>query len=155
MENNPSVPLVFQECTDTPDVFFNILPDDWKESIVPFWPDYKDSTRIFILEESGGIVGGGLVFSKVAPDTIYYEEEAQSWFDRGYLYLAYIWVAEKHRGRKLGTVWLQKIHNYFKNQKFWLAIEDYNLVNFYSPNGYVLIKKIKGEENSEWIMARN
>jgi GNAT superfamily N-acetyltransferase len=150
-----STKIRFFECTETPENFFRILPDDWQESIVPCWPEYNDSTQIFVLEDKGEIVGGGLVFSKVSPDTLYYKEEAQRWFDSGYLYLAYIWVAEKHRGRKLGSVWLQNIHQHFTKQKFWLAIEDYNLVNFYALNGYRLVKEIQGEENPEWILVRD
>lgn len=154
MVNESASKIKFRECTDTPDTFFGILPLDWQDSIVPFWPDYKGSTKIFILEGSGEVLGGGLVFSKVSPDTMYYREEAQRWFDLGYLYLAYIWIAENHRGKKLGSVWMRNIHNHFRNQKFWLAIEDYKLVNFYTPNGYKLIKEIKGDGYQEWIMAK-
>ncbi|MBN2486711.1 MAG: hypothetical protein JXB34_12125 [Bacteroidales bacterium] len=154
MNCTPKPGYIFREYTAKPDMFFEILPADWQESIVPYWPAYAGSTRIFVLEYAGDIVCGGLVFSQVSPDTLYYRSEAEKWFDNGYLYLAYIWVPEKFRGRKFGSKWLEFLHAQFKTQKFWLAIEDYNLVNFYSPSGYRLVKEISGEWGSEWIMAR-
>ena len=144
----------FFECTESPGLFFQILPEDWKTAIIPFWPKYRETTRVFVISISGKVVVGGLVFSTVSPDTMFYKEEAQSWFNNGYLYLAYIWVDEHYRGKGLGSIWLKQIHSFYNKQKFWLAIEDYALLKFYSANGYNLVKEIQGEENAEWILAR-
>jgi len=145
----------FFESTALPEKFFEILPDDWKEAIVPYWPEYKNTTRIFVLETKGKIIGGGLVFSVVSPDTVFYKQEAQSWFDKGYLYLAYIWIDPQFRGKGLGSEWLKQTHTFYNGRKFWLAIEDYKLVKFYSLNGYSLVKEIQGEDSLEWIMAKH
>lgn len=143
----------FRECTDAPDRFFSILPEDWRESLVPFWPAYQDSARIFILELGADVLGGGIVFSSVSPDTEVYRAEAQSWFDRGYLYIGFLWIDEQYRGHGLGSLWLMKLREQFPHQKWWLSIEDFALAAFYERVGFRVVKKVEGTYGEEWILA--
>jgi GNAT superfamily N-acetyltransferase len=143
----------FRECTDLPDVFFSILPEEWRESIEPFWPAYRDSARIFVLESGEEVLGGGIVFSSVSPDTEVYRAEAQSWFDRGHLYIGFLWIDEKYRGQGLGSRWLTKLKEQFPRQKWWLSIEDFGLAAFYERSGFRGVKKVEGTYGEEWIMA--
>ena len=146
--------MIFKETTSNPNLFFDFLPLDWKDEIVPFWPDYQNSARIFILENDEGVLGGGIVFSTVSPDTIAFRDEAQQWYDAGYLYIAFLFISEKHRGQQLGSRWLQHIFQHFPNQPFWLSIEDTGLLGFYEKNGFVKMKEVQGKYGEEWILAR-
>lgn len=143
----------FEECTGLPEKFFSILPDDWQQSIIPFWPDYQDSARIFILSTPEEVLGGGIVFSSVSPDTLTYQKEAQAWFDRGYLYIGFLWISEKYRGKRLGSRWLELLRLQLPYQKFWLSIDEFQLAAFYEQNGFTVIRKIEGAYGEEWILA--
>ncbi len=151
--NHPKTAMLFKETTSDPGQFFELLPADWQAGIVPYWPDYQETARIFILEKNQETVGGGIVFSTVSPDTMAYREEAQTWLDRGYLYIAFLFVPEKFRGQQLGTKWLQSLHRQFPGQPFWLSVEDKGLVYFYEKNGFTLVKQVEGEWGAEWILA--
>ena len=119
-----------------------MLPLDWQEVLLPSWAVYKDSTACYLLVESDEIVAGGLVFSKCPPDMLYAKEEANAWFEKGYLYLGFIYVLERKRGQNLGSLWLSKLKAKFPKQNWWLTIEDLNLHGFYTKNGFKKIKTL-------------
>ncbi len=150
--NKDIIKLVNQ--TENADVFFSILPLDWEESIEPIWNSYKNNTKIFTLEHNKETVAGGMVFSTVSPDVMEYKPLAESWFNKGYLYLAYIYVNEKYRENGLGSLWLNLVFKEYNNQKFWLTIEDYNLTKFYEKSGFKLIQEIQLENSKEWLMTK-
>lgn len=143
----------FKETTRTPERFFSLLPADWREAIAPHWPGYADTARIFTLEKDGELLGGGILFSTPAPDLLAYGEEARRWFDAGYLYIGFLWIAEAHRGRQLGSLWLQKLRERFPGQQFWLSVDDFSLRAFYERNGFRMIKKIELSSGPEWALA--
>lgn len=145
---------LFKETTDNPQFFFDILPEDWKEGIVPYWSQYEHSARIFALATTSEAVGGGIIFSTISPDTQSYKEEAQSWFNAGFLYIGFLFISEQYRGKHLGTKWLNEIFAMFPEQKFWLSIEEKSLCNFYQRNGFSMVKPISISDGIEWIMAR-
>lgn len=145
--------IKFVSATNCPDYFFSILPKDWRNDIAPLWNDYKNTSSIYILKENNNILGGGIIFSKVSPDLEWCKLEAQKWFDKGFLYLAFIWIDEKHRNKKLGSKWLAEVQKKYLNQKFWLTIEDINLKSFYKKNGFKLVKSIINENQEEWILT--
>lgn len=144
----------FQDFTSEADRFFQILPADWQEDIVPDWPHYRHSSRVFTLESDQGTLGGGIVFSTVSPDTKAYKEEAQKLFDSGYLYIGFIWIAEQHRGKQLGSFWLQELFNKMPHQKFWLSIDEYELASFYTRFGFKLLKSVQCKGKPEWILVK-
>lgn len=141
--------MEFKNYTTKAHVFFEMLPSDWKDNIVPFWNDLKSTTQLFVLIENETIIGGGLVFSKCPPDLMYYEKEANKWFDKGYLYLGFIFVDEKQRNRSLGSLWLGNIKKQYPKTGFWLAIEDENLHKFYDKNGFEKVATIKNLDLQE------
>lgn len=137
--------------TEQPIHFFNLLPRDWKELIMPFWNDLKLYANLYVLVENNIVLAGGMVFSKCPPDMMYYEHEANEWFKKGYLYLGYIFVDETQRHSHLGSLWLDKIKKEFPRRGFWLSIEDENLHKFYDKNGFRRVATIMNGDTEESI----
>ena len=142
--------MVFKETTSF-NTFFNMLPVDWQESILPFWDTYKNTTQCYVLQENDELIAGGLVFSECPPDMLYAKEEADTWFKKGYLYLGFIYVSEAKRGQNLGSMWLSHIKNINPLQKYWLVIEDLGLHNFYIKNGFKKEKILNNKGQEEVI----
>jgi len=134
-------------------VFFNLLPLDWKDSIAPFWDDYKTNSTIYGLYFNNKIIAGGIVFNTCSPDMLYNETEAERWFNENYLYIGFIWVMEEYRNQKLGSKWLRALCEQFPTQRFWLTVEDENLIQFYIKNGFKLIKSLKNGNDDEWLLT--
>lgn len=145
----------FSNVTDTPEQFFNILPDDWKVLIEPYWESYKNVAKIYVLIEDGEVVAGGLVFSKSLPDMSDFERSLQYLFSEGYLYLGFIWVPAHKRNRQLASQWLTFLKNQDPNQKYWLTIEEESLKYFYEKNGFKLIKESDNDDDKEWLFTYN
>lgn len=145
MENN----LVILE--SNPQEFFKILPPDWQEAIVPLWNDYKSSAKIYVFKENRFIIAGGIVFSTCPPDMTSHSKEAQKWFDKGYLYIGFLFVNELYRHQRLGSLWIQCLKELMPNQNFWLVIEDENLGYFYERQGFTKEKSIVTDYNTEWL----
>ena len=142
----------FREVTRNPALFFDILPGDWSESIVPFWLQYENTARVFVIQMGGEVAGGGIIFTTNPPDTAYVAE-ARELFNAGYMYIGFLWVSEKHRGKKLGLEWIHQIRRHYPNQKFWLAIDEYWLKTFYERAGFSVIKEVLVPEGKEWILV--
>jgi GNAT superfamily N-acetyltransferase len=138
--------MEFKNYTAKAYLFFDMLPKDWQDAIVPFWKDLKATTQLLVLIEQDAIAAGGLVFSECPPDMGHYKNEAKEWFKKGYLYLGFIFVDETKRNRNLGSLWLNNIKNLYPNTGFWLAIEDENLHKFYDRNGFEKVATIKNED---------
>jgi hypothetical protein len=143
--------MTFKLLETNPKIFFDILPQDWQDEIVPFWNQYEDSSRIYVLKEDGQIIGGGIVFSTCPPDVLYYKKEAQNWFQNGYLYVGFIWIAENRRNKNLGSFWLDGLKKIYPEQKFWLLTEEEHLHRFYQKNEFVLIETILNNGITEWL----
>ncbi|UOB17007.1 GNAT family N-acetyltransferase [Abyssalbus ytuae] len=144
--------ILFTDITPTPNVFFNILPPDWQHSIVSFWKEYAPSSKIYTLKRGNEILGGGIVFSQPTPDVAHYKKEAHDLFEKGYLYIAFLWMAPSQRDKGLGSLWMKELFKKHPLQKFWLSIEDYSLSAFYKKNNFTLYKEITTNPAPEWIM---
>ena len=142
--------MTFEACTDYLG-FFKILPKDWQESLVPVWENFKASTSGYLLIDNTQIIAGGLVFSKCPPDMLYAENEANTWFNKGFLYLGFIYVIEEKRHQNLGSVWLDNLKKRIPNQKFWLTIEDLKLDAFYVKNGFKYVKSFYNDGIEEAV----
>lgn len=148
--------MIFENYTSKAYLFFDMLPIDWQENILPFWEELKLTTQVYVLIEEDIILAGGLVFSKCPPDMTYYKKKADEWFEKGYLYLGFIFVDETKRNRNLGSLWLDNVKKEYPKNGFWLAIEDENLHKFYVRNGFEKVETVKnGELNEESIYIYN
>ncbi|MBU3822664.1 GNAT family N-acetyltransferase [Flavobacteriaceae bacterium XHP0103] len=144
--------MVFKE-TIQYNQFFNILPLDWQETILPVWNNYKDTTKCYLLLDNEKPIAGGLVFYECPPDMLYAKEEAKVWFSKGYLYLGFVYVLQERRGQNLGSLWLSKLKDKFPQQKYWLTIEDLDLHSFYVKNGFKKIKELNDQGQKEVLYA--
>lgn len=143
--------LTFKEISAK--TFFPILPVIWQENIVPFWEEYKQSAKIYGLFEGAALMAGGIVFSTCSPDMWYNRVEAQTWLDQGYLYIGFLWVPEVYRGKRLGSAWLKMLMQDFPEQKYWLTVEEEDLIQFYKKNHFKLIKSLKNGEDTDWLLV--
>lgn len=142
-----------EERTDAPEPFFALLPEDWQEGIVPHWDAYRGDAQLFTLEADDELLGGGILFRRISPDTETYGNVARVRFERGYLYLGFIWIAQQHRNRGLASRWLAMLRERFPGQPFWLSVEDPGLIAFYERNGFLLECSVQGEDGEEWILV--
>jgi GNAT superfamily N-acetyltransferase len=141
------------DLTAAPGRFFDILPDDWRVEIEPFWLEYRETSWIYGLDEGGKIIAGGIVFSGVSPDTKGYYETAQQWLDKGYLYMGFIYVDEDRRGEGLGSLWVNKVKEHNPKQKYWLAIDEYGLSKFYQKLGFRIVEEVRNGADPEWVLV--
>jgi GNAT superfamily N-acetyltransferase len=142
--------MTFELCLND-EQFFKILPKDWNDYILTFWEDFKSTTECFVLVEDKQVIAGGLVFSRCPPDMFYAINETNTWFEKGYLYLGFIFVLEEKRHQNLGSVWLNHLKAKFPNQKYWLTIEDLKLDSFYVKNDFKKVKSLFNENQEEWL----
>jgi GNAT superfamily N-acetyltransferase len=145
--------FIFKKLPSNSMRFFDRLPKDWQADIIPFWDYYKDSAKVYILEEKNHVVGGGIVFSTCPPDIEYYRKDAQKWFDKDYLYLGFIWIAEDKRNKNLGSLWLEELKKTNPKQKYWLMIEAEHLHHFYQKNNFKLNKTVSHNDHTEWLYS--
>lgn len=145
--------IQFTNATESPEQFFNMLPEDWQALIVPYWENYKDAAKIYVLKEADEVVAGGLVFSKSLPDMSDFERSQQHLFSEGYLYIGFIWVPTHKRNQQLASQWLTLLKNQNPKQKYWLTIEEEQLKYFYEKNGFVLIEESDNEDDKEWLFT--
>jgi diamine N-acetyltransferase len=147
--------LKFAGLNNNPDLFFNILPDDWRESIQPVWKNYISTSEIMVVILNKEIIAGGIIFSSVSPDILNNKNIAEQWLNRGYKYLAYLFVNTKYQKLGIGTFWLKEVFKKFPSQKFFLTIEDFILIDFYQSNNFKLISEIETQEGKNWLLARS
>lgn len=134
--------------------FFDILPDDWAIEIEPIWEAYADHSEVYVLTETSQVVGGGILFSAPAPDVKETQQITQQWFDKGYKYIAYFYIAESRRGEGLGQEWLHKLMKAHPDQPLFLTIEEYSLVQFYEKSHFKVVQEIDTKFGTEWLMVR-
>jgi hypothetical protein len=148
--------LYFEQLKGNPKQFFDILPQDWKNSIIPNWVYYKNSAKIYVIKENFEIICGGIVFTEALKEMTPFEIKFKHLFNEGYYYLGYIWVAEHKRNQQLATKWLNALKSKNPSQKYWLTIEEEPLNYFYKKNGFNLFAESDDTaEVKEWIFTYN
>jgi GNAT superfamily N-acetyltransferase len=146
--------LTFRSAQERPEDFFNILQEDWRVLIAPYWEVYKPTSTIYVLEVDQEVVAGGIVFGTASPDMTDFEKEnGKIYFALGYLYIGFLWVIPEYRGAKLGSQWLSLLKKQKKNQSFWLTIEEEHLKAFYKKNDFMCVAENTQEGHEEWLMV--
>jgi len=135
--------------------FFSMLPEDWQIGIVPHWKAYQFKTKIYVFEEDGQILGGGLIFDDLSPDMEIHKAKLNTYLCPDSKYLGFIWIDEKHRSKGLGKKWLKNVIEYYSEFNLWLSIEDESLKYFYQKLGFKVVENIKSNDSEEWIMYRS
>jgi GNAT superfamily N-acetyltransferase len=144
----------FRECGSLPEEFFRLLPPDWSGEIEPLWHEYSDSTRIFCLAGEESVLAGGMVFSRVSPDTMAYQAFAEELFARGHLYIGFLFVRPDLRGEGLGSRWMRELIALDPATSYWLSIEDPGLSRFYRRFGFEPEAEMRVGESTEQILVR-
>ncbi|MEH6679328.1 MAG: GNAT family N-acetyltransferase [Sediminicola sp.] len=133
-------------------LFFGALPQEWQQSIVPFWENIQENATIYAVVEDDKILVGGIVFTENLPQMTDFERShAAHFFSKGYLYIGFLWVDPDRRNEKLGSKWLQLLKVLCQDKPFWLTIEEMELRKFYERNGFVMIAESPDPANPEWL----
>ena len=133
--------------------FFNMLPVDWQESIVPHWENLKENAKIYILEDDNEICAGGIIFSTHVPEMEEYSDEARYWYSKKHLYIGFVWVPLQKRNNNYGTLWFKNLFELDKKQHYWLTIEDKNLRYFYEKLGFTYVKTLHCKDVIEELLV--
>jgi hypothetical protein len=129
--------------------FFDLLPLEWQESILPIWNTCEEQAQILTLEQDHEICAGGIVFSASTPEMEVYKEEAHHWFLKGYLYIGYVWVPENKRNKNYGSLWLKNLLLRDPTQHYWLTTEEKKLRYFYEKAGFTYVKTMRSQNLEE------
>jgi GNAT superfamily N-acetyltransferase len=150
--------ISFEQCklvnlSKSPSVFFEMLPSDWQESLLPAWDELAPISEVMGIMCDDVLIGGGILISSHSQETDSYSDLATFYYASGHLYIGYLWVAESHRGLNLGAFWLKEVANHFPQNSFWLSIVDPALGTFYERNGFRLTYELDLETGREWVYA--
>lgn len=136
--------------------YFSILSKEWQELIIPVWKKHKTTSKIVGLYINNQLIGGGILFSKMPPYATNFEKSNAILFEKGYLYIGYIWISEKYRNKGYASAFLTLLKKENPHQKFWLTIEEGNLRYFYEQNGFTMHAESDHiTTTKEWILIYN
>ncbi|MCL5244556.1 GNAT family N-acetyltransferase [Cellulophaga sp. 20_2_10] len=133
---------MFIDITNNPIPFFNLLPKDWADGLVPHWNLLRNNATVFVLKNDAEICAGGIIFSSITPEMDSCKQEALYYFSKNYLYVGYVWVPENKRKQNYGSQWFKELFRADKNKHYWLVTEDKMLRKFYKKIGFVYKKTI-------------
>jgi GNAT superfamily N-acetyltransferase len=140
---------------DSADRFFEMLPLDWQEGIVPYWEKYKNETNVFCwIDSSKKVIGGGLIFDELSPDMEMHRSKLCKYLTSDSKYLGFIWIDENYRSMGLGKKWLENVIEYYPQYHLWLSIEEESLKNFYQKLGFEVTDHLLSKDSEEWMMRR-
>ncbi|PNQ73082.1 hypothetical protein C1T31_08820 [Hanstruepera neustonica] len=134
--------ITFKRLTDAKR-FFELLPLDWQDNILPQWPQIQERSTIYVLASEEDILAGGIVFSEIIPEMEAYKTEAQYWFSQHYAYIGYVWVPLEKRHNNYGTLWLKNLLALDTQQGYWLTTEEPQLQYFYEKAGFQWVKTLR------------
>lgn len=127
--------MKFNKVTQPPISFFDFLPEDWKEELLPQWDNLRSSSEVYTITIDCELICMGIVFKEVLPKLSLAEKRVQKMFVN-YSYIGYLYTLPKYRGQGFATKWFEFIKKQDPKRNFWLAIEESILIEFYSKHGF-------------------
>lgn len=132
--------------------FFSILPKEWQELIIPAWKEHQNSSKIYGLFLNNILVGGGILFDTLPPFATKIEKNNIHLFNKGYLYLGYVYISERYRNKGYASIFLTQLKT--QHRKLWLTVEEAALLYFYKQNGFKIYTEDTSLTNTkEWILT--
>lgn len=117
--------------------FMHLLPLDWQEPLKAEGIGLDQKSQILGLYIRTELIGGGMVFKGLPTAATDFEKShAAHLFKSIGNYIGFVWVRAEYRGMKLGSAWFLELFKRHPTKGFWLAIEDQNLVSFYTQLGF-------------------
>src|SRR5690554_5588589 len=144
----------FEALKDNSQLYFEILPRDWREAIEPIWEDFRKDASIFVLRDKGEIIAGGIVFKGIPPNRTDFEvQSGEKYIKKGHHYIGFLYVVPHRRNEALGSRWLKTLKSRFPGQAYWLTIEDESLTPFYIKNGFECVAASPDTDLPEWLFV--
>ena len=144
--------LTFRQLSEEEEISkaFSLYPDDWKELLLPAWPDYAGTAGVYALWQEEGIATLGILFFKDAPEMDAFAKTASRLFSEGKPYIGFLYTLPQFRGKGFASLWIQEVKKLHPERSFWLTVEDPDLITFYKNNAFTLLEKSPMQD--EWLL---
>ncbi|WP_318309258.1 GNAT family N-acetyltransferase [Flagellimonas crocea] len=136
-----------------PDQFLAAMPEEWQWDFYIYLENTVDHMELFAITEQDHILGGGMVFKGLPPEMKIFEKEVETFVERGYLYIGFLFVVPKYRGQHIGSTWLESMKALYSDKGFWLTVEEPSLIEFYEKNGFKWTGTLVQGKRSEELLT--
>jgi GNAT superfamily N-acetyltransferase len=133
--------MEFKEILNPTVEFFDFLPRDWQDELLPQWPVLVKSAKVFCIYKDNdqvNLITMGIVFSGDLPQLTPYEKTIKNLLI-GYSYIGYVYTLPEYRGQGCGSKWFTGLIAHYPKHNFWLTIEEPALANFYQKNNFEIL----------------
>lgn len=130
--------MEFKEILNPTAEFFDFLPRDWQDELLPQWPRLLKSAKVYGLYPDNAqerIITVGIVFTQDLPQLTPYEKGIGNMLS-GYSYIGYVYTLPEYRGKGYASDWFTGLKLHFPKHNFWLTIEEPSLAGFYQKNNF-------------------
>lgn len=135
------------------DKFVAAMPEDWQPDFEQYLKSSRDHMELFAITDDDQIVAGGIVFEGLPSEMKIFEVEVDSFIEKGYRYIGFLFVVPEHRKQNLGSTWLYCVKAMQGTNGFWLTVEEPGLREFYEKNGFRWMGTLKKGRLSEELMV--
>ena len=130
--------MEFKEILNPTAEFFDFLPQDWQDELLPQWPVLAQSAKVFCIYKDNNqvnLITMGIIFSGDLPLLTPYEKSIKNLLV-DYSYIGYVYTLPEYRGQGYGSQWFSGLIAYYPKHNFWLTIEEPALADFYQKNNF-------------------
>ena len=130
--------MAFKEILNPTVEFFDFLPLEWQQELLPQWPALLKSANVYGLFRDNAqenLITMGIVFSQDLPQLTPYEKTIKNLLS-GYSYIGYVYTLPEFRGKGYASQWFSGLKTHYPKHNFWLTIEEPALADFYQKNNF-------------------
>ena len=138
----------FQKTLNPTAQFFDFLPIDWQNELLPQWNELSETAEVYGLykdDSLDNLTTMGIIFKTQLPRLTPFEKAIQNALS-SYLYIGYVYTMPQFRGKGNASLWFDALKLQFPKVNFWLTIEEPELAEFYIKNDFKLFKGTRLDE---------
>lgn len=135
--------IAFNEILNPAAEFFDFLPRDWQDELLPQWPRLSKSAKVYGLYLDNAVeslITMGIIFSQDLPQLTPYEKTIKNLLS-DYYYIGYVYTLPEYRGKGYASQWFSGLIAHYSKYNFWLTIEEPVLADFYQKNNFKIFSE--------------
>jgi hypothetical protein len=132
------------------DELCSVLPNDWAEELMEQWDEIKNNTIVLGVFYNSNLIGGAIVTNSVTTDVKTFQDIAQTYFNSGFSYLAFLHILSNYRKLGVMDIWWNKMLHLLPNKNLWLSTSEIKLVKYYQYKNMQI--SYFDDPSKEWIL---